>query len=60
MAEGTGRGFPVLVIALAAICIFTPQIREPILDVLDVNAAAPFHATERFVAWNRQPFDLGP
>lgn len=39
-----------VVIALAAVCVFTPQIREPIQDLLDVNAASPFQATERFVA----------
>jgi hypothetical protein len=50
VTEGSGRGSPVLVIALAAVCIFTPQIREPIQELLDVNAAAPFRATERFVS----------
>jgi hypothetical protein len=44
-----GRGSAAVVIILAAVCIFTPQIREPILDFLGANVAQPFEATERFV-----------
>jgi hypothetical protein len=46
----TQRGSAAGVIALAAVCVFTPQIREPILELLDANASSPFAATERFVA----------